>query len=142
MPAELPSIQNPLKDSLQCWSILHSRQECPPILRKLMEHSPHASLGCLAVALCTIHMEGSKQTNAAVLPPSWLCVDSQPLAVSASLHLSHGESSPERLPGSGVDPSRLIIIPDQPPSHLKSLREDLSRSSFCSLSCLLPAFPP
>lgn len=108
-----------------------------------MEHPPHASLGCLAVALYTIHMEVNKQTNAAaVLPPSWLCVDSQTEAVSAFYHLSSGESSPERLPGPGVDPSRLIIILDQPPSYLKSLREDLSHSSFCSLSHLLPVFPP
>lgn len=88
-------------------------------------------------------MEGSKQTHAAaaVLPPSWLSGDSQPPAVCAFLHLSSGRQPPRAAAGPppGVDPSRLIIIPDQPPSHLKSLREDLSRSSFLlpSVSFLL-----
>lgn len=90
-----------------------------------MEHSPHASLGCLSVASYAIqHMEGSKQTNApGVLSPSWLCVDSQPPALPTFLHSGSGEGSPGRLPGPRVDPSRLIIILDQPASRLKSLRE-------------------
>lgn len=94
--------------------ILHWRQQCPPNLRELMEHSPH-EVHKQTPLLSSLHL-GFVWTRSRqqCLPPFI-----EALAV----------------PGPGVDLSRLIIILDQPPTHLKSLGEDLSRSSFC-FSCM------
>lgn len=80
-------------------------------------------------------MEGSKQTNApGVLSPSWLCVDSPPPPFTQAVA--------KAAPGGRRDP---VLIHHGSSSfwinrhHACGASErDLSRSSFCSLSCLLP----
>lgn len=81
------------------------------------------------------HPYGRKQTNkCCCCPPSILALCG--LSATGGFRLPSFKvrrEQPRAAGGApGVDPSRLIIILDQPPLHLKSLREDLSRSSFCS----------